>query len=68
MLWTTFELIEYRSYIETQSDIRGCTLITLVANEGGVGLVKITRRTTEAKGFYFLTTKYNMCYSKLFTM
>ena len=24
---------------------------------------KITRRTTEAKGFYFLTTKYNICYS-----
>ena len=24
---------------------------------------KITRRTTEAKGFYFLTTKYNTCYS-----
>ena len=24
---------------------------------------KIKRRTTEAKGFYSLTTKYNMCYS-----
>ena len=28
----------------------------------GQGLKKITRRTTEAKGVYFLTTKYNTCY------